>query len=99
MSSVDNQLLFEAFSNIGLYTQAEAIVLQKILDVETDGVSVVPAKTLKQVLQLSHTAIYSSIKTLQLKGVIIKSNDQPHSYKVNHTKLEEAISLYKKIKV
>lgn len=98
MSSIDNQLLFEAFSNVGLYTQAESTVLKKIIDVETDGVSVVPAKTLKQILQLSHTAIYSSLKTLQLKGVITKLTDQANSYKVNHTKLEEALSLYKKIK-
>ena len=99
MSNIDHKLLIEALNNVGLYTSAESTILQKILKVETDGVALIPAKILKDVLDLSHTAIYSSLKTLQLKGVITKSTDQPHSYKVNFQKLEEAINLYKKIKL
>lgn len=98
MDNFNNKLLLEAFSNVGLYTQAETTILQKILEVETDSVAIIPAKNLKKVLKLSHTAIYSSLKTLQLKGVITKLNDIPHSYKVNYPKLDEAISLYKKMR-
>jgi predicted transcriptional regulator len=98
MSNNDHQFLIEAFIKVGLYTPAEASILKKMLEIETKGIVLVPAKTLKQVLNLSHTAIYSSLKTLQLKGVITKLSDQPHSYKINYLKLEEAISLYKKIK-
>jgi len=88
-------LLYKAIPNIGLYTQAESAILEKMIKVSIDNVAVIQANYLKKQLNLSHTAIYSSLKTLQLKGVIEKLQSQSNSYKLNREKLEYAIQLYK----
>lgn len=88
-------LLYKAIPNIGLYTQAESAILEKMIRVSIDNVAVIQASYLKKQLNLSHTAIYSSLKTLQLKGVIEKLQSQSNSYKLNREKLEYAIQLYK----
>jgi len=91
-------LLSKAISKIGLYTQAESAILNKMIEVSIDNIAVIQAKDLKKQIELSHTAIYSSLKTLQLKGIITKLQSQPHSYALNQEKLEYAINLYKSLK-
>jgi predicted transcriptional regulator len=88
-------LLYKAIPNIGLYTQAESAILEKMIKASIGDIAVIQAKDLKKQLNLSHTAIYSSLKTLQLKGVIEKLQSQSNSYKLNQEKLEYAVQLYK----
>ena len=90
-------LLYKAIPNIGLYKQAESAILEKLIRVSIDNIAVIQANDLKKQLNLSHTAIYSSLKTLQFKGVIEKLQSQSNSYKLNQEKLEYAIQLYKNV--
>lgn len=94
---IQKDLLYKAISNIGLYTQAESAILEKMIRASIGNVAVIQAKDLKQQLNLSHTAIYSSLKTLQLKGIIEKLQFQRNSYRLNEEKLEYAVQLYKNV--
>ena len=94
---MQKDLLFKAIPNIGLYTQAESAILKKMIEISINNIAVIQAKDLKKQIDLSHTAVYSSLKTLQLKGVITKLQSQPHSYELNQEKLEYALNLYKNV--
>ena len=90
-------LLFKAIPVVGLYTNAESSIIKKMINVAIGNVAVIQVKELKRQLDLSHTAVYSSLKTLQLKEVITKLQSQPHSYEINLIKLEHIITLYQNI--
>ncbi len=94
---MQKDLLLKAISNIGLYTHSESAILKKMIEISINNIAVIQAKDLKSQIPLSHTAIYSSLKTLQLKGVITKLQSQPHSYELNQEKLEYAVNLYKNV--
>lgn len=94
---MQKDLLLKAISNIGLYTHSESAILKKMIEISINNIAVIQAKDLKNQIPLSHTAIYSSLKTLQLKGVITKLQSQPHSYELNQEKLEYAVNLYKNV--
>jgi len=94
---MQKDLLLKAISNIGLYTHSESTILKKMIEISINNIAVIQAKDLKSQIPLSHTAIYSSLKTLQLKGVITKLQSQPHSYELNQEKLEYAVNLYKNV--
>ena len=94
---MQKDLLLKAISNIGLYTHSESAILKKMIEISINNIAVIQAKDLKSQIPLSHTAIYSSLKTLQLKGVITKLQSQPHSYELNQEKLEYAVNLYQNV--
>jgi len=94
---MQKDLLLKAIPNIGLYTPAESAILKKMIKISIKNVAVIMAKDLKSQLSLSHTAVYSSLKTLQLKGIITKLQSQPNSYELNQEKLEYALNLYKNV--
>ena len=68
-----------------------------MIEISITNIAVIQVKDLKSQIPLSHTAIYSSLKTLQLIGVITKLQSQPHSYELNQEKLEYAVNLYKNV--
>lgn len=95
--NISKSLLLEAIPNIGVYTRAETEILKKLIDIEVDNISVIPIKALKSQLSLSHTSVYSSLKSLQNKQLIEKVYNQSNSYKLNTDKLNHIIKLYKNI--
>jgi len=94
---MQKDLLLKAIPNIVLYTPAESAILKKMIEISINNVAVIMAKDLKSQLFLSHTAVYSSLKTLQLKGIITKLQSQPNSYELNQEKLEYALNLYQNV--
>ena len=90
-------LLIKAIPAVGLYTNAESSIINKMIHVAIGNVAVIQVKDLKKQLCLSHTSVYSSLKTLQLKNVITKLQTQSHSYEINLSKLEHVITLYQNI--
>jgi hypothetical protein len=94
---MQKDLLLKAVPSIGLYTPAESAILKKMIEISINNVAVIMAKDLKKQLSFSHTAVYSSLKTLQLKGVITKLQSQPNSYELNQEKLEYALNLYQNV--
>jgi Fe2+ or Zn2+ uptake regulation protein len=94
---MQKDLLLKAIPSIGLYTPAESAILKKMIEISINNVAVIMAKDLKKQLSFSHTAVYSSLKTLQLKGVITKLQSQPNSYELNQEKLEYALNLYQNV--
>ena len=90
--------LQEALQTVALYTCTETQILQKFLNIETEGIVVIKSTDLQKQLGVSHTAIYSSLKNLEFKGVLIKLRDQRNSYKLNVEKLESIIKIYDNIR-
>ena len=62
-SKMKKDLLYKAIPNIGLYTQAESAILEKMIKASIGDIAVIQAKDLKKQLNLSHTAIYSSCRS------------------------------------
>ena len=85
---IDKNKLKKAVSLSSFFTVAESNILQEMIDIEKDSVVIISPKELQFKLKLSHTAIYSSLKNLRLKGVLSKVEEKISCYKLNESKLE-----------
>lgn len=93
---LDKNKLLQALERVNVHTLVESKILQKFIALEENNIAVIKSKDLKEQLDVSHTAIYSSLKNLQLKGVITKIKTLRDSYELNEKKLASIIDIYEK---
>lgn len=86
--------LTEAIQRVSLFTTVENNILQELVRVEENNVAFAKAQDLKDKLNVSRTAIYSSLKNLQLKGCINKLHNLKDSYELNEEKLQSILDTY-----
>ena len=93
---LDKNKLLQALERVNVHTLVESKILQKFIALEENNIAVIKSKDLKEQLDVSHTAIYSSLKNLQLKGFITKIKTLRDSYELNEKKLASIIDIYEK---
>jgi predicted transcriptional regulator len=86
--------LIEAIQRVRFFTTVENNILQELVKIEENKIAFIRAQDLKEKLNVSRTAIYSSLKNLQLKGCINKSHSLKDSYELNEEKLQSTIDIY-----
>jgi hypothetical protein len=86
--TLNKEKLKKTVSLSSFFTVAESNILQKFIDIEKNSVVIISPKELQLELKLSHTSIYSALKSLRLKGVLSKIEEKMSCYKLNEEKLE-----------
>ncbi len=93
---LNKQHLTEAIQRVSLFTTVENNILQELIRVEKNNIAFIKAQDLKEKLNVSRTAIYSSLKNLQLKGYINKLHNLKDSYELKQNQLQSVLDIYNK---
>ena len=68
-------------------------ILKEMINVEENNIACIKAIYLTEKLKVSRTAIYSSLKMLELKGYIKKLRTLRDSYRLNEEKLQDILNI------
>jgi len=91
---LNKDYLTEAIQKVSVFTTVENNILQELLKVEENNVAFMRALDLKEKLNVSRTAIYYSLRSLQFKGYINKLHNLKDSYELNQEKLQSVLDMY-----
>lgn len=91
---INKELLIQAIPHSELYTESESKILQEFVKIAIEEKIIVSAKYLIKLTGLSVTTVYTSLRSLQKDGIIIKLNNEVNSYEFNKEKINQLIQLY-----
>lgn len=95
----DQELLLKAIDNYDIYAPTQRVTLQALIDLSIDGVASISPTSLSKLIKIGRGVIYNNLRILQEDGFIKnigKDRNRIGLYKLNETKLEEIIEVYKK---
>lgn len=92
---MDKNELKQAVLNSDLYSRSEKLLINELISISIDFVSVASAKYLMSKTWLSQTTTYTSLSSLKKRGVIIVNNREPNSYTLNREELTRVLNFHK----
>jgi len=95
----DKELLMKAIDNLDIYVATRRATLKALIDLSVDGVASISPTSLSRLIKIGRGIIYNNLRILEEDGYIKnigKARNRIGLYKLNETKLEEIIELYKK---
>jgi len=92
---MDKKELKQAVLNSDLYSKSEKLLINELISISIDFVSVASAKYLMSKTRLSQTTTYTSLGSLKKRGVIIVNNREPNSYTLNREELARVLNFHK----
>ena len=92
---MDKEKLKQAVLDSDLYSKSEKLVMNELISISVDFVSVASVKYLINKTKLSQTTTYMSLSSLKKRGVIILNNREPNSYTFNQDELARVLNFYK----
>jgi ribosomal protein S25 len=95
----DQELLLRAIDNYDVYVATQRLTLKALVDLSIDGVASISPTSLSRLIKIGRGVIYNNLRILQEDGFIKnvgKDKNRIGLYKLNETKLEEIVELYKK---
>lgn len=92
--NINKDNLLNALQRVTMFTNVENKMLQILIEVEDDNIAICSIANLIKKIAVSRTAIYSSLKNLQLKGFVVKLHNLKDSYEFNEEKLQFILDTY-----
>ena len=92
---MDKNELKQAVLNSDLYSRSEKLLINELIGISIDFVSVASAKYLMNKTGLSQTTTYTSLSSLKKRGVLIVNNREPNSYTLNQEELTRVLNFHK----
>jgi DNA-binding transcriptional ArsR family regulator len=92
---MDKEKLKQAVLDSDLYSKSEKLVMNELISISVDFVSVASVKYLINKTKLSQTTTYMALSSLKKRGVIILNNREPNSYTLNQDELARVLNFYK----
>lgn len=98
MEIKDKDILYQAINSYGKYTDNQNKVLCALVDNAVNDMVFAPVTKLNKQTGVTRPTIYSTLKVLQIDGIIQKESDSKGLFKLNQDKISFIIDTYKKTK-